>query len=130
MARRAKHQENNTHKETKLCVSCGRIFHYQRRWEKTWAEVRYCSKSCRQDKLEKRDALLEDHILKLLNTQKNAVDPSEIEIQLETENYKNLKERIRRAARRLVAKGKIDILQKGKMVDASSAKGPIEVRLK
>lgn len=34
------------------------------------------------------------------------------------------------AARRLVAAGKAEILQKSKVVDASTAKGPIRIRLK
>lgn len=37
-------------------------------------------------------------------------------------------ERTRRAARRLVDQGKIEILQKGKVVDPSTAKGPIRLR--
>ena len=133
-------------KETKLCASCGRVFAYQKRWEKTWETVRYCSRGCRQDKFEKRDVALEDSILQLLAARakeqskgqskgqgkrqgkEQSVDPSQITV--EAESYKNLKERIRRAARRLVAQGKIDILQKGRVVDASTAKGPIEVRLK
>jgi len=133
MAKGNNKRAKNTNKdstETKLCVSCGRKFAYQKRWEKNWADVRYCSKSCRQDKFEKRDAVLETLILKLLKDQATSIAPLEIEGKLDTENYKNLKERIRRAARRLVAKNQIDILQKGKIVDASTAKGSIEVRLK
>lgn len=120
----------SSNQETKLCASCGRIFGYQKRWEKTWESVRYCSKGCRQDKFEKRDANLEESILNLLNSKQQPIDPSLLEATFDAESFKNLRERIRRAARRLVAQGKIDILQKGRVVDASSAKGPIELRLK
>lgn len=39
-------------------------------------------------------------------------------------------ERTRQVARGLVAKGQLEILQKGKVVDPSSFKGPIRLRLK
>jgi hypothetical protein len=35
----------------------------------------------------------------------------------------------RRAARRLVAQGLVEITQKGRVVDPSTAKGPIRIRL-
>ncbi|MEM9576031.1 MAG: DUF2256 domain-containing protein [Pseudomonadota bacterium] len=30
----------------KLCATCGRPFSWRKKWEKTWNEVRYCSKRC------------------------------------------------------------------------------------
>jgi hypothetical protein len=39
-------------------------------------------------------------------------------------------ERVRMAARRLVARGELEILQKGRPVDPSRAKGPIRLRRK
>jgi hypothetical protein len=44
-------------------------------------------------------------------------------------NWRALIEQVREAARRLVARGKIDITQKGQAVDGSIAKGPIRFRL-
>lgn len=38
-------------------------------------------------------------------------------------------ERARRAARRLVAEGRLEILQGSRVVDPSTAKGPIRLRL-
>lgn len=38
-------------------------------------------------------------------------------------------EDVRRAARRLVAEGRVEILQRGRPVDPSTAKGPIRIRL-
>ena len=125
-------QPSDAKQDTKICASCGRVFGYQKRWERTWESVRYCSASCRQDKFEKRDKEIEESILQLLSSQpkQQSSDLSEIETTFDTKNFKNFKERSRRAARRLVAQGKIDILQKGRVVDASTAKGPIEVKLK
>lgn len=31
----------------KTCPVCQRPFRWRKKWEKTWAEVKYCSKRCR-----------------------------------------------------------------------------------
>jgi hypothetical protein len=31
---------------TKTCTACGRPFTWRKKWEKNWAEVRYCSNAC------------------------------------------------------------------------------------
>ncbi|TNF70443.1 MAG: DUF2256 domain-containing protein [Bacteroidetes bacterium] len=31
----------------KICLVCGRPFSWRKKWERTWEEVRYCSKRCR-----------------------------------------------------------------------------------
>ncbi len=35
---------------TKDCVVCGRPFTWRKKWEKVWAEVKYCSDACRMRK--------------------------------------------------------------------------------
>ncbi|MDX2191730.1 MAG: DUF2256 domain-containing protein [Gemmatimonadales bacterium] len=35
---------------TKVCARCGRPFQWRKKWEKVWAEVRYCSDRCRMGK--------------------------------------------------------------------------------
>lgn len=42
--------------------------------------------------------------------------------------WRELMEPARRAARRLVAGGQVQILQRGAVVDPSTAKGPIRIR--
>ena len=32
----------------KTCVVCGRPFNWRKKWEKVWAEVKYCSDGCRK----------------------------------------------------------------------------------
>ena len=34
----------------KICVVCNRPFEYRKKWEKVWAEVKYCSDRCRGNK--------------------------------------------------------------------------------
>ncbi|QQL50285.1 DUF2256 domain-containing protein [Mucilaginibacter ginkgonis] len=31
----------------KVCVSCGRTFTWRKKWQKVWAEVKYCSDKCK-----------------------------------------------------------------------------------
>ncbi len=44
------------------------------------------------------------------------------------EDWRPLMEPVRRAARRLVAAGEVEITQGGQVVDPSTAKGPIRIR--
>lgn len=32
----------------KICRFCGRPFSWRKKWEKNWADVKYCSDRCRQ----------------------------------------------------------------------------------
>jgi len=32
----------------KTCVVCGRPFTWRKKWEKVWADVKYCSDRCRE----------------------------------------------------------------------------------
>lgn len=34
----------------KICLSCGRPFAWRKKWARDWAQVRYCSDRCRQNK--------------------------------------------------------------------------------
>jgi hypothetical protein len=38
----------------KTCAACGRPFVWRKKWEKVWAEVRYCSDRCRAEAKNKR----------------------------------------------------------------------------
>lgn len=46
----------------------------------------------------------------------------------DAEAWRELMEPARRAARRLVAAGEVEITQRGRVVDPSTAKGPIRIR--
>ena len=46
------------------------------------------------------------------------------------DDWKPLMERARSAVRRLVVAGEVEVLQGGRVVDPSMAKGPIRVRLR
>ncbi len=112
----------------KICVSCGRAIEWRKRWEKQWDEVRYCSKRCRAHKPNKLDLKLEDAMLELLGRApaSKGIDPQEALSQLGL--GKDMHQRARNAARRLVAKQKAVVVQKGRVVDPSTARGPITLK--
>ena len=119
--------------EEKFCRRCGRRMEWRKAWADCWEEVKYCSGACRKKGLTKNDQVLEEELLALLVERgpSKTICPSELARQHfgETE-WKGEMETVRMAARRLVVAGKADILQKTKVVDPSTAKGPIRIRLK
>lgn len=116
---------------TKICQRCGRLIEWRKKWENCWDEIRYCSARCRSQKLTKIDQQLEQAILSLLATRPRgeSICPSEaIQTLFPEKPWRDHMEQTRQAARRLVAQGQIEILQKGQTVDPSTAKGPIRLR--
>ncbi|RZA12287.1 MAG: DUF2256 and DUF3253 domain-containing protein [Proteobacteria bacterium] len=116
--------------DTKICKVCGRTITWRKKWEKNWEEIQYCSDACRRSKSSLKGGH-EETILSLLG-QRDAgktICPSEV-LPLEERKDKSEMEKVREAARRLVAQGKIDIVQGGEVVNPSTAKGPIRLRLK
>jgi hypothetical protein len=79
-----------------------------------------------------KDAALEATILKLLAARgrEKTICPSEAARAVGGEGWEGLMEASRAAAGRLVAAGKIVITQGGRVVDGSTAKGPIRLRLR
>lgn len=78
-----------------------------------------------------QDAELERVLLSLLAARAGGatVCPSEAARAVGTEDtWRELMEPARRAARRLVAAGEVEITQGGTVVDPSTAKGPIRIR--
>ena len=119
--------------ESKRCVVCGRTIEWRKKWERNWTEVRYCSDGCRRQKLTDLDRSLEAAILDLLAARAGGatICPSEAAKAVGgagDANWRPLLDRTRNAARRLVAAGEIDVLQRGRVVDPSTAKGPIRLR--
>ena len=105
---------------------------WRKAWARNWATMTTCSESCRK----KRQALsttgraLEETILELLDARSAgaSICPSEAARQVSPEDWRPLMEAAREAARRLVAEGLCVITQGGRIVDPSTAKGPIRIR--
>ncbi len=116
---------------TKPCVACGRVITWRKKWERDWESVRYCSDACRRSRGSGEDESLEAAILDLLRARSGgaSICPSEAARRVRPDDWRSLMEPARAAARRLVARGVVEITQGGRVVDPSTAKGPIRVRL-
>jgi hypothetical protein len=118
----------------KVCAACGRTMAWRKSWAKHWDSVKFCSDRCRGAKVGVRDNELEAAILRLLAERGagKTICPSEAARAVGGEDrarWEALMEPARAAARRLVAQGTIVITQGGRVVDGSTAKGPIRLRL-
>jgi nucleoid-associated protein YgaU len=108
---------------------------WRKSWAKNWESVRFCSDKCRGLKVGVKDRALETEILRLLEERGagKTICPSEAARSVagsdQREDWEPLMEPARAAARRLVAEGKIVITQGGVVVDGSTAKGPIRLKL-
>jgi hypothetical protein len=137
--RKRKPERTTPHKD-KLCKICRRPIQWQKKWEQDWDIVKFCSEACSGYRAGEKDAALEAAILELL-AERNAdgdrsktICPSEAaKLVGGTEarrNWEALMEPARAATRRLVAAGKIVITQHGAVINPSTAKGPIRLRLR
>ncbi len=103
-------------------------------WARNWAAVKYCSRACRSRPPNARDQELEDCILQLLQGRPggHSLCPSEAARQVWGDTLglqRDNMERTRCAARRLVAGGRLQITQRGQVVEPDHARGPIRLRL-
>jgi hypothetical protein len=116
--------------EDKVCAVCGRRITWRKAWERDWEQVRHCSAGCRRRGLRDSDAELESAIRDLLATRARTatICPSEAARRVDPDGWRDLMEPARMAARRLVAQGEVQIVQAGRVVDPSTAKGPIRIR--
>ncbi len=121
-----------TNSQTKICPSCGRTVEFRARWARVWDSVRYCSKACRRRKISATDRALERTIVSLLASRVDhaSLCPSEVARAVRGDgDWRALMEPTRRAARRLAHAGVVEIIQRGKIVDAAELRGPIRIRL-
>jgi hypothetical protein len=118
-------------REPKTCESCGRMIEWRKKWERDWEQVRYCSASCRRRGVSDVDRRLEAAITDLLaqRARTATICPSDAaRLVGDDESWRDLMEPARRAARRLVERGEVEITQGGRVVDPSTARGPIRIR--
>jgi hypothetical protein len=77
-----------------------------------------------------QDRALEDEIRRLLSLRAAGatICPSDVARSLGDEDWRDLMEPVRQAARRLTDAGEVEITQGGQVVDMGAAKGPIRIR--
>jgi hypothetical protein len=129
---------------SKTCASCGRRIEWRKKWARDWEQVRYCSAACRRRGVTSTDRELEEVILRLLRARAHSatICPSDAARAAAgaghgveggdagSEAWRELMEPVRRAARRLVAQGSVQVTQQGQVVDPSTARGAIRIRLR
>ena len=134
--RKPKREEQHGDQADKICVACGRAMAWRKGWAKNWDAVKFCSDGCRGQGVRPVDQRLEQTILELLQRRGagKTICPSEAARAVagseERAVWEPLMEPARAAARRLVAQGSVLITQAGHTIDASTAKGPIRLRLR
>ena len=116
--------------EPKHCRSCGRRIEWRKKWERNWDEIAYCSDACRSRKIRPVDRELEQWLLDRLGSapRGRGVDPAHAVLALDPRNASDLREPARNAARRLVNRGLAEMVQRGVVVDPSTAKGEVSLR--
>ena len=114
----------------KTCASCGRRIEWRAKWAKNWDSVKYCSAACRSHGVNATDLQLEATIVTLLQARAHdsTICPSDAARAIGCEDWRDLMEPARRAARRMVARDELQITQGGVVVDPSTAKGAIRLR--
>lgn len=130
------------HPPDKTCSVCGRTISWRAKWARDWEQVRYCSDRCRGEASagrHDREELVAAVRRRLARCPAGStVCPSEVAREVHAarggrtdgdgEGWRELMEPVRRAARLLVAGGECEITQGGKVVDPSTARGPIRLR--
>lgn len=113
-----------------ICASCGRRVTWRVSWARDWANVKYCSAACRRHGIDDTDRELESTIARLLSTRAAdaSICPTDVARAVGGETWRELMEPVRRAARRMVAAGQLQVTQGSSVVDPSTAKGPIRLR--
>jgi len=115
---------------TKPCARCGRTITWRKASARDWESVRWCSDNCRKHGLTQVDLQLQDSLESLLDARAGdaSVCPSEAARAVGADDWRELMEPARMAARRLAAAGLAQITQGGQVIDPDHAKGPIRVR--
>lgn len=115
----------------KTCLHCRLPFTWRKKWAAVWDRVEVCSDRCRRARKRTAASALEQAILVLLQarTRGATICPSEAARAVDEQGWRQLMEEVRCAARRLEAKGLVEVLQRGRRVDSTTARGPIRLRL-
>lgn len=108
--------------EDKICRSCGRRIEWRKKWERNWDQVLYCSTACRRRGISDADRKAEEAIRHAVRHSAGATSLSAIHWDAQHA------EMVRRAARRLVAAGEIEMIHGGRVVDPSTAAGEVSIR--
>lgn len=89
--------------------------------------MRYCSAACRSRGVSDSDRRIEAEIRRLVDQGRGVTD-DQVAAVLVGLGLGGEREAVRRAARRLEVDGEVELLQRGRVVDPSTASGPVLIR--
>lgn len=114
----------------KICAACGRRIEWRKKWAGRFNAVRYCGERCRRQRSGARGRRIEAALRERAARAKAGATfcPSEVARALAPDDWRDWMEPVRAGARRLVARGELEMLQAGARVDPSKARGPIRLR--
>jgi hypothetical protein len=123
------HRESNI-EQRRVCAVCGREIEWRKKWARDWENVKYCSDACRGRRQDATRDPLQQAMVELLRqrAQGATVCPSEVARLVAGDEWRGRMEDVRAAARLLEAQGLVEITQAGRVVDPSTARGPVRVR--
>ena len=112
-------------------MGCGRDFDWRKKWSANWAEVKYCSKRCKRERLDQKDVEIEALILKYLNDNRGVgvVTASDVAEQLWDAPSRQNCERVLRGARRLAIKSLVTFRNGHVAVSRSAARLNASIKL-
>ena len=128
-AQKSNRSVSNSAIPSEFCASCGRRMPFAKKAPSATPK-KYCSKTCASRRVRPVDRALEGAILELLGkgNPSSSICPSEAARKVRPEDWRDWMEDTRRAARRLAHRQRIEVLQKGRVVDPADFRGPIRLR--
>ena len=108
------------------CTVCGRRFPWRREWARDRDSVRHCSDQCQRRGISRFDVVIEETILDLARDRArfgSDICPTEVARFLEPDDWRTITSAVRMAARRLADRDLVEIRQRGRAIDAASARG-------
>lgn len=128
-AQKSNRSVSNSDLPSEFCASCGRRMPFAKKAPAATPK-KYCSKTCASRRVRPVDRALEGAILELLGkgNPPSSICPSEAARKVRPEDWRDWMEDTRRAARRLAHRQRIEVLQKGRVVDPAAFRGPIRLR--
>lgn len=115
---------------SKFCQTCARPFADRKSWQSRGIsdQIRYCSAACRRSKPHAYDLGLEARVMQAI--QQTSVQPmlfSELALRLQV--HEQQRKRLEWAVRRLALRGKLTLIQAGRMIDPGHARHPYHISL-
>lgn len=126
-----RHHRGNVVVICKACARCGRRFLWSREQRLRWHSEHFCSAFCRERPLTAVDRGLEIAIMIVVSQRgpDGTLCPTEAAKLAGGPRWPELMGPTLEAARRLALAGRVELLQGGRAVEPSLARGPIELRL-